>query len=84
LTEESEIHQGNFIAIIESDIGPVARDQIRNQILEHFPGNCVPVKRVRYDAVNTSDVTPSFRSVWSVFGDVSGMGGLIGPVCGCN
>jgi len=55
-------------------------DQIKDLIVDHYPGNCVPVHRVHFDAVIVSNRTPVFRSVWSVFGDINGMGGLAGPM----
>jgi hypothetical protein len=51
--------------------------KIKDPILSNYPGNSRLVHRVHGDPVIVSNVTPSFRSVWSVFGDVSGMSGLI-------
>lgn len=54
-------------------------DKIKDLILRNYPGSSRPVRRVHGDAVIVSNVTPCFRSVWSVFGDVSGMSGLLKP-----
>ena len=51
--------------------------KIKDLILSNYPGDSRRVRRVYGDPVIVSNVTPSFRSVWSVFGDVSGMSGLI-------
>jgi hypothetical protein len=51
--------------------------KIKDPILSNYPGNSRLVRRVYGDPVIVSNVTPSFRSVWSVFGDVNGMSGLI-------
>lgn len=59
--------------------GATGIDKIKDLIISDYPGNSRPVRRVHGDAVIVSNVTPSFRSVWSVFGDVSGMSGLLKP-----
>jgi hypothetical protein len=51
--------------------------KIKDPILNNYSGNSRLVHRVHGDPVIVSNVTPSFRSVWSVFGDVNGMSGLI-------
>ena len=53
--------------------------EIKNRILDNYTGSVIPVRRVHGRAVLKSNVTPSFRSIWSVFGDISGMGGIEKP-----
>lgn len=45
-----------------------------------YQGQSVPPRRADSDLISCSHAMPSYRSVWSVFGDIKGLSGLVQPL----